>query len=500
VAAQSLPVSEPEPTIKHMIEEALAASDVGTVTAGAADPAAPPLEWLETQICELAGHLAAATYRFLALLGDFDERRGWAQWQLPSCAAWLSWKCQLTSGTAREHVRVARALRALPVLSAEFAAGRMSFAKIRALTRIATPATDAGLADLAGPMTASQLERFARAHRQVSRADDGKAAIMRRVTWRQDEDGSLALTVRLPPADGAVLLQALRAATGDLDRQADPATHETPAAGPKPADKPVVTPASLADALVEVAGAFLAGKIEHASNPDLYQVIVHVGTHALTAAPQTTYPGRVSAETPAGHPAHPSRCHIEDGPAISPATARAIACSATISWMLHDHQGNVLDVGRRHRTPPPALRRAVRERDHYRCQYPGCNSRKVQIHHIRHWSNGGRTQLRNLILLCPTHHVIIHDLGYHITAAAGGFTFTTPDGTPIPASPPLPDNDRADIRTCHDARITPDTIIPAWYGDRLNLDHAIWACFANTKTAEARSQRDATSQSGRMLE
>src|SRR6266571_3403801 len=78
-----------------------------------------------------------------------------------------------------------------------------------------------------------------------------------------------------------------------------------------------------------------------------------------------TTPSCFSQTRPAGHPAHPRRCHIEDGPAISPATAQAIACSATITWMLHDHAGNLLDVGRRHRTPPPALRRAVRERDRY---------------------------------------------------------------------------------------------------------------------------------------
>jgi 5-methylcytosine-specific restriction endonuclease McrA len=476
--------------IKHMIEESLSASSSASATS--TDQAAPPLEWLETQICELAGHLTAATHRFLVLLGDFDERRGWAEWDLPSCAAWLSWKCQLTSGTAREHVRVARAIRTLPVLSAEFAAGRMSFAKIRALTRIATPVTESGLAELAGPMTASQLERFARAHRTVSRADDGHADVLRRLTWRQDDDGSLSLTVRLPPADGAVVLQALRAATGDLDRQAQHEEHEptdgvsaeTPAAEHEPADKTVVTPASLADALVEIAGAFLAGKIETASNPDIYQVIVHVGTGALTAAASTASDADgVSAETPFGHPADPSRCHIEDGSAISPATAQAIACSATVSWMLHDHKGDPLDVGRRHRTPPPALRRAVRERDRYRCQFPGCNSRKVQIHHIRHWSKGGKTKLRNLLLLCRAHHIIVHDLNYGITAAADGFVFTTADGAEIEPSPPLPDSDGSDIRTCHDARISPDTIIPAWYGDRLDLHHAIWACFANAKIA-----------------
>ena len=133
-----------------------------------------------------------------------------------SCAQWLSWKCQLSSGTAREHVRVARALRDLPVIRARFAAGRLSYAKVRALTRIATPAAEAGLAGLAGPMTANQLERFARAHRQVTRADDADARVRRRLAWRLEEDGSLSGTFRLPPLQGAVLLRALRAACADL--------------------------------------------------------------------------------------------------------------------------------------------------------------------------------------------------------------------------------------------------------------------------------------------
>src|SRR5579864_6995822 len=193
-----------------------------------------PLERLEAQICELAGHLTAATCRFLVLLGDFDARRGWASWDMTSCAAWLSWKCQMSSGTAREHVRVARALRDLPVIRAQFAAGRLSYAKVRALTRIATPATEAGLAELAGPMTANQLERFARAHRQVSAADDAEARVRRRLAWRFEEDGSLSGTFRLPPLQGAVLLKALRAACADLaDPPAGPpagVSAETPAA------------------------------------------------------------------------------------------------------------------------------------------------------------------------------------------------------------------------------------------------------------------------------
>ena len=125
--------------------------------ASPAEPARVPLERLEAQICELAGHLAAATCRFLVLLADFDARRGWASWEMGSCAQWLSWKCQMSSGTAREHVRVARALRDLPVIRARFAAAKLSYAKVRALTRIAAPATEAGLAELAGPMTCAGL-------------------------------------------------------------------------------------------------------------------------------------------------------------------------------------------------------------------------------------------------------------------------------------------------------------------------------------------------------
>src|ERR1700744_4873039 len=97
------------------------------------DPGSVPLERLEAQICELAGHLTAATCRFLVLLADFDARRGWQSWEMRSCSEWVAWECPMTPGTAREHVRVARALRDLPVIRARFAAGRLSCAKVRAM-------------------------------------------------------------------------------------------------------------------------------------------------------------------------------------------------------------------------------------------------------------------------------------------------------------------------------------------------------------------------------
>jgi hypothetical protein len=191
-------MSHPGTNIKFMFDTKQPGTDPGIAVLDP-DPGPPepvPLERLEAQICELAGHLTAATARFLVPLADFDARRGWASWDMNSCAQWLSWKCQMSSGTAREHVRVARALRDLPVIRGEFGAARLSYAKVRALTRIATPDTDRGLAEIAGPMTGNQLERFARAHRQVSHADDATARVRRRLTWRFEEDGSLGGILR----------------------------------------------------------------------------------------------------------------------------------------------------------------------------------------------------------------------------------------------------------------------------------------------------------------
>jgi Domain of unknown function (DUF222)/HNH endonuclease len=495
-------------SIKFMFDLAQPGSDPGsTLTVpGHDDPAPAPLERLEAQICELAGHLAAATCRFLVLLGDFDARRGWADWDMTSCAAWLSWKCQMSSGTAREHVRVARTLRDLPVIRTEFAAGRLSYAKVRALTRIATPDTEAGLAEIAGPMTGNQLERFVRAHRQVSSADDDAARVQRRLAWRFEDDGSLAGTFRLPPLQGAVLLKALRAAVGDLehphpsDAEHGHAAHEPDVSSEAsaPGQPQALPSSSLADALLVIAEAFLGEKVAAADDPEVYQVIVHVGTNAVTPADPPPGPsaegGDVSAETSAsspqaaGHPADSSRCHVEDGPAISVTAAQTIACSSALSWMLHDSAGQLLDLGRRRRRPNAALRRAARERDRCRCRFPGCESRRVDLHHIRYWSNGGHTKLDNLVSLCRYHHVLVHERGYLIAVARDGtLAFYRPDGTASPASPALPKTAGA-IEDCHHAGITPDTIIPPWYGERLDLDHAIYVCFANA--ANQARQRD----------
>jgi hypothetical protein len=423
---------------------------------------------------------------------------------------------------------VARALQVLPVITGEFAAGRLSYSKVRALTRMAAPETEADLVELALPMTASQLDRFATAHRRVSEQEEGQVTAFRRLAWRIDEDGTMSGTFRLPPLDGAVLVKALRAAAGDLEHphneqrdkpgdvpagapSADSAGRDGEDAKPGPVDT-----ASLADALVAVAESFLAEKIAAAENPDVYQVIVHASADMLPPAREAARRQAAAAElsgellpemestaadVPAGTPptvdagalpgraAGPGRCHVEDGPAISVTTMRMLTCEAALSWMTHDRDGSVLDVGRRSRRPTAAIRRAARERDACRCRFPGCDSRRVDLHHVEYWSKGGQTKLDNLVSLCRAHHRLVHKNEYLTIAGLGGtFTFYAQDGTVLPACPTLP-GPAGEIAACHAADITPSTIIPAWYGDRLDLDHAIYVCFANAENQARRAQQ-----------
>jgi hypothetical protein len=167
-----------------------------------------------------------------------------------------------------------------------------------------------------------------------------------------------------------------------------------------------------------------------------------------------------------------------------------LTCDSLISWMRHDSRGNVIDIGRRHRQPPPALRRALRERDRCRCRFPGCNNRRIDAHHVRAWAKGGPTSLANTISLCRYHHRLVHMRGYQITAASGGFEFYRPDGTLVVNSPPRPAV-KGQLADHHDAEITPGTITPPWYGERLDLDYAIAVCFSNQRVREERRSKAA---------
>jgi hypothetical protein len=178
-----------------------------------------PTERLEADLCALAAHIDAAVCRWLGLVAEFDRREGWATWECTSCAMWLSWKCGVSSTTAHEHVRVARALTGLPVIRAAFGRGELSYSKVRAMTRVATPAIEADLVEVARESTGAGLERICRAYRRCGRVGDDEAQRVyaeRSVSWSHDEDGAFVAHVRLPAEAGELVIQMIETVRAQL--------------------------------------------------------------------------------------------------------------------------------------------------------------------------------------------------------------------------------------------------------------------------------------------
>lgn len=427
-----------------------------------------PLERLEAEITELAGHLAAAECRWIRLIGEFDRRDGWAVWGCRSCAHWLNWHCGLSMEAARERVRIARRLEELPLIAAEFAAGRLSYSKVRALTRVATAGDEADLVAFARDSTTAMLERFVRAYRGA-RARDSDAAVAaheaRSLTWRTDyDDGSLVVTARLTPEAGAAFLTAIRAAR---EAMPDP--------GPETGDSVSAETSTVqrnADALVHLATAAMSEGLNGrpAATAARRQVVVHADVELLSA--------HIEEETGG------MRCHIEDGPALAAATAQRLACDSGVVLVVEDADGHPLDVGRRTRTIPPALRRALEVRDRG-CRFPGCSAPAVfcDAHHIKHWVRGGPTNLANTVLLCGLHHYLHHECDYGCERLADGeLRFSRPDGTPISAEPACASTptgpDIYDRNTDAGITIAADTITSTWDGNPLDLAYAV-GCYMN---------------------
>ena len=407
------------------------------------------LDRLGDAIADLSAHLDAATARLLDLIREFDARGGWNT-GFRSCAAWLSWRVGLDLGAARERVRVARALGMLPRLAQALARGELSYAKVRALTRVATPETEERLLAVGRAGTADHVERIVRGWRRVDRIAEAREEARRHQSRAlhvyPDEDGMVMLRGRLAPE--AVLVQALAAAREALSQ------------GNVAAEPPTMAQQQ-ADALALVAETALHHGIDPGAPGERYQVVVHVDAPALA------------------DPDQPGQSVLEDGAHVSAETSRRLACDASRVVMRHGLDGRVVEVAARTRTIPPALRRALHHRDRG-CRFPGCGVRFGQGHHIRHWAQGGPTTLSNLAVLCRRHHRAVHEEGYQLDRPPNGeLRFRRPDGRPLPEVPP-PREVRGDpvkiLRAQHDAEglvLNARTTTPGWLGERLNVGWAI---------------------------
>ena len=544
------------------------------------------------RIAELASRIHAATYELLVLIRDFDAAGAWSGFT--SCAAWLSWRTGLEAGAAREHVRVAHALAQLPKVSGAMRRGRVSYSKVRAITRVATPETEQTLLDVALAGTAAHVERVVRAWRQTDRAAEGIEDRVRQAgrslhAW-VDDDGMVVVRGRLTPEVGSVFRRALEAAVaadaaaaGATDGGAAAAAGATGGGAAGTADgaagatgrgaaagatsggaagatgrgaaagatsggaagtadgggKDAVDEAAgverslgqrQADALGQLAECALASGLDRGTAGDRYQVVLHVdaetlaedgaaddnedaargsdalargttadaaggGSDALARSttdaagggsdgrdvPAGTQPPvrRAVAGCPGPRTGGRQAALAEDGGIrVGQETARRIACDAATVTMRHGPDGDVLDVGRRTRTVSPALRRALAARDG-QCRFPGCAARRCDAHHVRHWADGGKTALSNLVLLCRRHHRAVHEDGFQVRVDAGGaMTFLRPDGRPLAEAPAAPAWSGPALAPV-DGRlraagidIDADTA-PRWQGERLDLGWAI---------------------------
>lgn len=420
---------------------------------------------LKEQICSLAGRLAAATYAWLVMIAEFDRRSAWSGSGITSCAHWLAWSCSMSPATAREHVRVARVLVGLPLVSAAFAAGTLSYSKVRALTRVASETDEATLLRLATAESASQLERTVRGFRRAAGAGLAQQRRRRaRMYW--DEHGMLVVSARLTAEEGAVLMAAVTAARSAADAPADP---DERLREDREADRLDIDHRALstADAFVVMARTALGAEPTDPSGEDRHLVVLHVD------ADQLPTPGEAA-------PAEGSDVirRIENGPGVDRATSERIGCDAMVAAVVRDTVTGTLSAGRRTRRIGAALRRALMVRD-AGCRFPGCHRRThLEAHHIVHWYHGGPTDPDNLVMLCRFHHMTLHEAGFRLAVTDTGarltLQFRRPDGTVVPSAPAL---DPGPARTLdHDVdldHLDPDGIGPRQFGERFSLAAAV---------------------------
>ena len=429
------------------------------------------LDRLGDEIADLSAHLDAATARLLALILEFDVRGGWNT-GFRSCADWLSWRVGLDVHTARERVRVARALGTLPLLAEALARGELSYAKARALTRVATPESEARLLQVARAGTASHVERIVRGWRRVDRLAEAKEEAQqhrgRALHLFTDEDGMVVVRGRLTPEVGALLRRALEAGREVLYQSQ---RRDVQACRGERALEPPTHAQQQADALALVAESALHHDLDPGAPGERYQVVVLVDAEAL-AEPEEGIPAGTASRVS-------GQSLLEEGTHVPAGTSQRLSCDASRILMRHDTDGRVVEVGARTRTIPPALRRVLQQRDKG-CRFPGCGVRVAQGHHLRHWAWGGPTTLSNLALLCRRHHRSVHEEGYQVERVADGrLRFRRPDGREVPEMPPpgaVPADPVGSLRAdnvVQGLRIDAHTGTPSWLGERLDLVHAI---------------------------
>ena len=420
------------------------------------------IDGLGEQIAELAAHIDAAMHGLLTAIRAFDAALGWAKQGAVSCAHWLAWRIGWDLTTARERLRVAKKLGELPIVDEELRLGAMSYSKARAISRVATASNEQLWVEYAKRMPASGLDKLCRSFAGVLSNVALKAeyvAAKRAATRRTLDDGMVKIELVLTNDEAAVVWTAIHAGVGAKNPHTSAeASAPASAAAPK-----ITLTMQRADAVMAIFHERVRGNRPQRSP---VEIIVTVPLAGLQA----------SAEASPPHLAMTA-----DGEPLAAATARRLCCDAGVATAIVDDTGQPLSVGRKTRTIPAAINRALLLRDRT-CRFPGCTHRHfVDGHHVEHWINGGATALRNLVLLCGTHHRLVHEGGFRVeadnTAVASGahaWRFFDPRGHLVSAQPERTPGSLAKLRHNNALlAITAQTNAPLWTGAPIEYDRCV---------------------------
>jgi predicted alpha/beta hydrolase family esterase len=424
------------------------AIEVPAVVAGSGEFCNLSTERLEAEITTLAAHLAAATCRWLLMLAEYDQRRGFEQWECATIEQWLSIHAGVAPSTARAHMAVARELGGVPLIRAAFERGELSYSKVRAVCRVATAENETEWVELARHATAVQLERMTTDVRRVAIAEQHDTAIRqleeRSLTVGWTDLGMMRLTATLPPETGALLAgllsQEIEGEPDSNDGDVEKRSWEQ----------------RRADAFAALLGQL--EQVTQASEPSEAPRALIVVLRELDGT-----------------------CRIENGPPIPGEVADELACDCEHATATHSEAGVSFDRRRRHPSRP--LRRRIRRRDRC-CAFPGCGrTKRLSAHHIKEYAaEGGETTADNLIMLCSFHHGAVHRRGWSITGSPedGTLQFHDPNGDPYPAKPPVGNADEIPAINA-DNNVTPDrrTIGSVSGGGRYDHHLTVWALTNN---------------------
>ncbi|TSD99145.1 DUF222 domain-containing protein [Gordonia rubripertincta] len=455
-----------------------------------ADPASLSDSALECRVLGHAARITALTAEFLSLVAELDERESWKGPGIHSLAHWLSWKAGIAQRTAHEQVRVAKALRELPVIRQAFGEGRLTYSKVRALTRVATPLRDQELVNLALSCTASQVERAVRAMRQIDRgrSDDGEPVPPAESwgRWKWNLDGSLSVSLTLSPLDGARFLAG--AVRAEYERTRTATDADLPSV-------PRNTPSEL-----ETESGEQDSEVKPANRRDLWRNVPSNLAPAMVAMADMVHEGIAMPDLAPGaeiliHAGDGvEHSHLDDGPALSDAELDEAHCGAAVREVLSTRVPGkpgklaLLGLGRKNRTPNKALVRALFLRDRC-CLMPGCErTRHLHAHHVVFWfwSAGGETELDNLILLCGSCHRALHRGEFSITGhGSQRFSFHRPGGSVIDVYPET----RAPGQWSPDERVAADSTVPVG-GGKLDLGYATEVIYAVWEWKERNASRE----------